>query len=75
MSEPTAATITLADLLRAQAILDENGPVERRAVYPKRWAKVMRERGTWDDNEMLEEQDIPIGAGWTKVRWAGEHGR
>jgi hypothetical protein len=56
----TETKISLAHLREAQHILNENVPVDNRTVYPKRWAKVMRERGTWDDSRMVKQRDLPV---------------
>ena len=58
----TETKITLEQVREAQRILNENLPVDNRTVYPKRWAKVMRERGAWDDSRMVEQQDLPVMA-------------
>ena len=57
-----AEALTIKHVVEAMRLLDEDQPVDRRTVYPKRWAKVMRERGTWDDTRMVEQQDLPIFA-------------
>jgi hypothetical protein len=56
----TEAKLTLELLREAMRLLDDNGLIETRTAYPKYWAKAMRERGTWDDARMVEQQDLPI---------------
>jgi hypothetical protein len=56
----TETKITLELVREAMRILDDDGPVEERTVYPKYFAKYMRERGTWDDSRMVEQKDLPI---------------
>jgi hypothetical protein len=57
MSETKITTELLREAMR---ILDDDGPIETRTVYPKHFAKYMRERGTWDDSRMVEQKDLPI---------------
>lgn len=56
----TETKITPEQVREVQRILNENVPVDNRTIYPKRWAKVMRERGTWDDSRMVEQRDLPV---------------
>lgn len=56
----TQTKFTVAMVKKAMEILGDNQAIDPRTVYPRRWAKIMRERGTWDDSRMIEEIDPPI---------------
>lgn len=56
MTETFDKGFTVEHLLAARKLLDENQPRDQKMVFPKWAADRMRERGTWDDRIMIEEE-------------------